>query len=84
MNKRNSRNSHEKKYKGHTGEIGNFFINTFITIVSILIVCGVGFYLKNISDSNLQKNKVNNELSEEVKDTSEENIKQEEIKKRTG
>ena len=81
MNKRNSSNRHEKKYKGDKKGNGNLFKNISLIIASILIVCGVGFYLKNISNSNLQKSETSKQLSEDVTDTSEEDIKQEEIKR---
>ena len=76
MNEGSSSNKHEKKLKG----TGNFFKSISLIIVSILIICGVGFYLRNISNFNLQKSETN-QLSETVKDTSEENIKQEEVKR---
>ena len=81
MNKRNSSNSHERRYHGNNKGNGNFLKSIFSIIASILIVCGIGFYLKNICNSNLQKSETINKLSDDVKDASEENIKKEEIKK---
>jgi hypothetical protein len=81
MNKKNSSNRHEKKYQRDAKGKGNFFKAISLIIVSILIVCGVGFYLKNISNSNLQKSEMSNQLSEDVKDTIEESINHEEIKR---
>ena len=81
MSKKNSSNKHEKKYPRDTKGNNNFFKSISLIITSILIVCGIGFYLKNISKSNLQKSEANKLLSEDVKDSSEENIKQEDTKK---
>ena len=77
MNEGSPSNKHEKNHKG----TGKFFKSISLIIASILIICGVGFYLRNISDLNLHKSENSKQLSETVKDTSEENIKQEEVKR---
>lgn len=81
MNKRNSSNRYGKKYNGDKKINGDLFKSISLIIASILIACGASFYLKDISNSNLQKIEASNQLSEEVKDTSEENINKEEIKR---
>lgn len=59
----------------------NFFKNISLIIASILIVCGVAFYLKDISNINLQKSEANNQILKDAEDIGQENINQEEMKK---
>jgi len=84
MRKRNSGNKHARKYQyGRKDRRNNLFKNISLIIISILIVCGVAFYLKNINNPNLQKSEANNQLIEDNndKDTSEKNINQKEAQK---
>jgi poly-gamma-glutamate capsule biosynthesis protein CapA/YwtB (metallophosphatase superfamily) len=81
MNKGNSRNKHGNRYQGDVKSRKTYWRNAISIIISILIVGGVGFYLKNtknINDANAKKLEANNEISDKTKDTID-NEKKEEI-----
>lgn len=81
MNKRISKNKHEKRYQQDINENKNYLRNVISIIISILIVGKVGFYLKNINNFNVQKVKANSEISNEIKEVTQENKQEETIVK---
>ena len=81
MNKRSSRNKHEKRYLGDVKEKKVYWRTVILIIISVLIVAGVGLYLKDIKNIDVQKVGVNNEISEGKKDDIEEETKEEVVVK---
>lgn len=81
MSKGSSKNKHEKKYQRDVHKKSSVFKNIFLIITSILIVCGVSFYLKNISDFKSHKKEISNEINGDAKEIIEESVSQEEIKR---
>jgi hypothetical protein len=81
MNKRTSRNKHGKRYQKDINGNKNYLRNVISIIISILIVGGVGFYLKNISNFHAQKVETNSEISNEIKEITQENKQEETIVK---
>jgi len=81
VNKRISKNKHEKRYQQDINENKNYLRNVISIIISILIVGKVGFYLKNINNFNVQKVKANSEISNEIKEVTQENKQEETIVK---
>jgi poly-gamma-glutamate synthesis protein (capsule biosynthesis protein) len=77
MNKRSSKNNHGKRYLGDVKEKKVYWSTVILIIISILVVSGVGFYLKDIRNVDVQKVEVNNEISESKKDAIEEEAKEE-------
>jgi len=84
MNKRDSRNKHENRYHSDVKDGKTYLRNVISIIISILIVGGVGLYLKNtknINDANAKKLEANNEISYKTKDTIDDEKKEEIIVK---
>ena len=81
MNKRSSRNKHNKTYQGDVKENKTYLKNAISIIISILIIGGVGLYFKSIKSTMAQKVEINSEISDETKDIAEEDKKEEIIVK---
>lgn len=85
MNKRGSRNNHEKR-TGSIKKTNSYLKSGFLLIISLAIVAGLGFYLKPINNSAKEKNEADSEKEYEVKemaelDKQEETIDRETVKK---
>jgi hypothetical protein len=55
MNKRSSRNKHEKTYHSDVKENKTYWRNLISIAISILIVGGIAFYLKNVNVYSIPK-----------------------------
>lgn len=82
MNKKSSRNKHGKtSYQGDVKGNKAYWRNIISIIISILMVVGVGVYLKNINNPTAKKVEANSEISDGTKDTTEEDKQEETIVK---
>ena len=81
MNKRSYRNENEKAYPGDSKENKTYWKNAISIIISILIVGGIAFYLKNVNNPTSQKVEANSEIRNETKDIKEDDKKEEIIVK---
>lgn len=73
MKKRSERHNKNKSY----------LTSTMLIIISILIVSGLGFYLKNLSNLNMQRAETNGDgkMDNEINHLNEENVMKEQVKK---
>lgn len=86
MNKRNSKNNHEKRTEGSIKKTNSYLKSGFLLIISLVIVAGLGFYLKPINNSDKEKNEADSQKEYEVKemaelDKQEETMAKEPVKK---
>lgn len=79
MNKRGSKNNHEKT--GGIKKTNSYLKSGFLLIISLAIVAGLGFYLKSINNSAKAKNEADNEKEYVVKDMTELDKREEAITK---
>lgn len=80
MNKRSSRNNHEKRSHGCLKKKKSYLLNVTIIIISLIIIVGLGVYLK---DSNNLSNDTTTDgkIDEETRELSEERPHEADIKK---
>jgi poly-gamma-glutamate synthesis protein (capsule biosynthesis protein) len=79
MNKRGSKNNHEKT--GGIKKTNSYLKSGFLLIISLAIVAGLGFYLKSINNSAKAKNEADNQKEYVVKDMAELDKQEEAITK---
>jgi len=81
MNKRSSRNKNEKACPGDIRKNKTYWTNAISIIISIVIIGGIAFYLKNINNPMAQKVEANSKISDGTKEITEEDKKEEIIVK---